>query len=422
MKKNKIPVFILLIVLLGGILTFQSCRKDFTFENEFEEARNISTNMYIDGSVAVPILNTEFTIGDFIPELDSSFYVTIDETTDPNDPYYELIHLKMDFHNIASIKASQIYDGLPAPFNTVIPAGTFVMNTDTSKMKLYDKALSGHLYFFNPKITFKFHNNIPLASYFRLDTLAFHYIRNQAIDSLIFTADMDQTHTLNKPTVEGTPATTEILFDKNVYDGFEGAFSPIPKFVSFCISVGSQTDQTLPWAVTGDEKISMDAFVDLPMEARLEDFALGDTIDFSFADSNNYEQIKAVTIKLMFDNFIPAGGVFTIAFADTNQAGLIDDTHHRIENGDDNQPLEFLTAITDGGGVPTSSVKSQFTIHLTQEHVQTIITNNCTKILLIGNFNSYQSGSGQYVKIFSWCTLGVKLGVKIDYAGDTGDI
>jgi len=429
MKKYKIPLLTIVALLLLSMFTTQSCRKISDFKNidslmneEFYEIANRSDEITIDGSVAVPLINSTFKLSDFIPELDSSFWVEIDPSTNPDDEYYQLMHMRMYFKDVAVLEGSNIYDGLfPAGQGTVIPANKLELRTDTSKLKLYEKALSGKLFFYDPKVTFKFKNEIPIVTSFNLDSIIFH---NQFLEPISATPEIN--HTINSPTSAGTEATTDIEINKNNLPILPEIFSPIPKFLSFFVSIGSDTDQELLYNLTGNEKISMDVDVDVPMKARLEDFEMGDTIDYDFGnDTLNREEIKSVTIKLMMDNFIPAGGVAKIRFYDVNNEGIIVPGQEPIIDLMDEatgEPFSFTSAITDQNGYPTSSQKSDFVIHLTQEQLAELKLKNATKIVVTGVFNSYQSSDDQYVKIFSWCTLGIKLGIKVDYEASTGDI
>lgn len=420
MKKLKKPLLFFILIAFGGILITQSCRKPSDFEDmdaflegEFEEIYNISTDqMFIDGSVAVPILNTKFKIGDFVPELDSSFWVEVDNN--------DLVHLRMYYDSIMIVSGGQIFPEMPANEGTTIPAHTFKIKSDTSKIKLYDHALSGHLFFLDPKITLFFDNRIPLTTYINLDSLIFH---NSGFDTISTTPHIDAT--IASPTVAGQSVASSMVITKNEMPILPEVFSPIPKYLSFLLTVGSQTEQTLPFTATGNEKLVIDADIDAPLDAKLVDFVLGDTADYDFgSDTTNFGPVEAVTIKLMFDNFIPAGGVASVSFHDVNNAGVTNpEPILELTNGDDGEPFEFVSAITDGNGVPTSSVESDFTIHLTKEQVEILKTNHASKIVYKGTFNSYQSQqNNQFVKIYSWCTLGIKLGIKVDYAGGTGDI
>ena len=146
---------------------------------------------------------------------------------------------------------------------------------------------------------------------------------------------------------------------------------------------------------------------------RLEDLVLGDTVDFSLDTSNNVEQIDTVKIKLIFDNDFPFEGLTQLSFVDTNDLGNINDTIMNLFEGDG---WLFESSITGPSGETTSSVRSSITITLTQEQIDLLITNHSSKIIVTSTLNS---DSGKDVKVYGWYQLGIKLGVKISYAGNT---
>ena len=406
MKRLKFTTLIVTFVV--GILSLVSCKKDINefFNEQFPEVNNTTDNIFIDGEIAAPLINTKLTLRNFIPDLDSSLWAEIDEN--------DLVHLRMYFRNVATITAGDLY-GTPVP-NPVPPDSTQV-NTDTNKLKVYEHALSGHLFFNDPKFTFIVKNEIPVVTFVRFDTIRLHDYTGQVLDF------RDETkHYIGAPSNPGEVDTTTILVDKNAIPDFEQFFSPVPKFTSFSITTGNDQTQTIPasynYTLSGNEKISLDVDIDLPLDAHLVDLVMADTSDFSLPDTN-IDQIKSVTIKLILDNDFPVGGIAQLSFADTNDNGGIDDIIMNVFDGDG---WEFKQSITDPNGVTTSSVRSMIVKTITQEQLDTLKMYHASKIIFTSNLNSYQSHTGQDVKIYGRYQLGVKLGVKIDYAGNTGDI
>ncbi len=403
MKTTKLKVIGYLTLLV--LVFLSACEKPFNdFLNEqFPEPSNMSSDILIDGEVAVPILDTYLSLENFIPHSDSSFWAEVDSA--------DLVHLKMYFRDVAYLTAIDIY-GSPLP--TIYQKDSANIRTDTSKLKIYEKALSGHLFFNDPRIYFIFKNEIPIVNFFRLDTLFFH-----RIDGTAFEHTEDTKYYINAPTQVNTVDTTSVLIDKNRIPGLEDLFSPIPKFVSAFITIGNDQVQTPDPLnpVLPQQKVSLDVFVDLPLDAHLVDLVMGDTINFSL--DTNVEEIESVTIKLILDNEFPVGGVSQLSFADTNDNGQIDDI---IMNLFPDSGWEFAPAITDPNGTTTSSVVSSIKLVLTQGQIDTLNRFHASKVILTTNLNSYQSHTGQDVKIFGWYKLGAKLGVKVKYNANTGNL
>lgn len=397
-----------LIVLFSGLFIFSSCKKDFSdfFAEQFPEPTSTSTDMMIDGEFAVPIINTEFTLENFIPNTDSSLWAEVDDN--------DLVHLRMYFTDVFSFSSAAIYGAnihLP-----VIPAGTMSAYTDTNKLRVYDNALQGHLFFDNPTFKFIVKNDIPVVTFFQIDTIR---LISPAYNET-FVRDHIQYH-IPSPTTQFSTEDTTIVIDKNVLPDFEEFFSPIPKHAAFNVTVGSNNPQTPIFPLTGNEKLSFDVDIDLPLDAHLVDLVMGDTSDLGMDldTMQNYEQIQSITIKIILDNEFPAGGVSQVSFADTNNHGGVDDIILDVFEGDG---WVFEPAITDANGVTTTSVESSITLEITQEQLTLLKENHAAKIIFTTKLNSHQSDTGQDIKIFGYYKLGVQLGFKVNYAGNTGDI
>ncbi|MCF6183698.1 MAG: hypothetical protein L3J56_03560, partial [Bacteroidales bacterium] len=153
--KNQIKSFISVVLIFIVIISFDSCRKNFSL-NEFD---NLTTDsLHFEGSFAAPIVNTELTLINFLPKTDSSLWAEVDADN--------LIHLRMYYKNLLSPTFNEIFHIAPAPAGTPVPADTFAIQTDTSRMKVYNKLLSGKLFFQNPSITFHIDNYIPIVTFF----------------------------------------------------------------------------------------------------------------------------------------------------------------------------------------------------------------------------------------------------------------
>lgn len=405
---KKINIKVLTIFVLGfGIVFFGSCSKDIDefIGEQFPELENTSGEMMIDGEVAVPILNSYFTLNNFIPSSDSTFWVTVDD-----DDY---LHFRMYFDSIATLTANGIY-GNPVPI-TALPTNASY-STDTSKIKLHNYSLGGYLYFLEPKFTFIVENEIPFVTFLKIDTLRLH---SDVYDEVYVRDDFSNIFDINSPVQQGEKAITEIVVDKTVITDFIDFFAPLPHFVSSFLTFGNDEQEELPAGysqLTGDEAVTVDLEMDMIANLRIEDIIIGDTIDFAMLDSaENIEQIESITIKIFMDNELPFSGLTQVAFADTNQFGGVDDIIMNVFDGDG---WLFESSITNLEGVTTSSVESSTVIVLTQEDLQLLQQYHASKMIITSTLNC----SGQYVKIFSWYKLGIRMGLKVTYSGNTGDI
>lgn len=408
-----------LLGIAGLSLTMSpSCRN---YDNEmFPEIDKLQTDSFhLEGSVAAPIINTKLQLGKFIPSSDSSLWAEVDNEG--------LIHLRMYYEDLISFQMNEIYPGLNyagSNQGTTVPANTGTMRTEPEKMDVYSNMLAGHLFFNNPKITFVINNQIPIVTKFRMDTVYFYDMYDERI-----THAEDQFRTIGAPDAQGGEVEHHTTIDTSNVPTLDEAFSPVPRKVGFFITAGTTQESTLPYDVTGSETLSADVDIDLPLESRLEDLVMGDTIPFSWEDTN-YEQAKVLTLKIEFDNGFPFEGIGQIYFADTTNTGevtpanLIDsaftDTSspYIIQNG-----WKFDSAPTNGVGIVTESKKSLINITLTQERVQNLQTKGATHIILRGVFNHDPANQNPniYVRMMDDYELGIKISVKLDYEGNTND-
>jgi len=408
--KNQIKLLISVLLIFVVITTLDSCRKNFSLK-EFE---NLTTDsLHFEGSFAAPLIDTKLTLINFLPKKDSSLWAEVDENN--------LIHLRMYYKNMFCPTMREIYPDVPysAPTGTPVPPDTFAIQTDTSKLKVYDKMLTGKLYFQNPSITFHIDNEIPIVTFFKMDTLTF-----LNADDVELSHTSHDEFTIAAPVVSGTSSHTDIVIDTTEVPILSQVFAPIPKYISFYLSSGSHTIQNLPFEVTGDEQMKVDVDIDLPLDARLDTIVMGDTSKFELF---NDERIKSVTLKIRFDNGFPVDGFSQIYFADTTATGEVGNIVDSVFTDTDlpnitKEGWHLVPAETDAQGIVTVSHESEILIFLDQNKVQKLTQRHASKIIITGKLNSYLSNTGLFIKILGDYTMGVKIAVKLDFDASTNNI
>jgi len=382
MKKQITIAFIASLFLVISI-SLQSCRKDFDVK---ELSNTTADSLDFEGSIAIPIIDTEFTLMDFAPEGDSSLWAEVDDNG--------LVHLRMYYKEVLDLRMNQIYTTIPYPTppGTIILASEKTLATDTSKMKVYNKMLSGHLFFRDPRITFKISNEIPVVTFFTLDTLIFYDLEGQPLSHT-----SDKKYAITAPTQSETSSLTEIFIDKDEIPILPDVFSPVPRSISFVVTAGSDGNQTLPYLTLGTEKFNVDVDVDLPLDARLDDLVMGDTVAYPFKEGDDtYDQVTSLTLKVRFNNGFPIEGMSQIYFADTTNTGeignLVDSAFTDITAEDIFvDGWRFRSAETDAIGTVTYPQESNIVITLDQERLQLFKDSHVSKIIIVSKLNSYES-------------------------------
>jgi hypothetical protein len=387
-----------------------SCRKKF----DFVEIKNLDTDsLHFEGTVAAPILNTSLTLGNFFPDTDSTLWIEQDAN--------KLIHLRMSMH-VTEYQVSQIFTGIPYPTPTgfPFPADSIQIRSDQFKLKVYSNMFAGHLFFRDPRINLKFTNQIPIVTYFRLDTLTFLTGNGSTLSNT-----QVKSYTIQAPISAGQTAVTNITIDKNTVSILPDVFSPIPKFVSFAVTIGSQGTQTAAFSMTGNEKIKVDADIDLPVDARLEDLVMADTIPFKW-ETGTYSEIKSATLKLFLNNGFPADASTQVYFADTTNTGgignLVDSVFTDLTDPNiTTHGWHLKSAQTDAVGQVTIPSVCRLLVTLDHARIENLKQHHAAKMIITATLNSYNSSTGQYVKMYSFYKIGIKAGIKADYSFDTND-
>ena len=389
-------------------ISLYSCRKDFTFK-EFD---SLSDSLHINGAVAMPLINTELTLKKYLPPNDSSLWAEVDEN--------DLVHLKMYYEDLIVIKMTDIFNDITFPITSgflVLKDSVTVNQSDTSSMKLYDKIFEGNLYFNDPKITFNMRNSIPLATFFRLDTLTFHDANGDELSN-----NENIAYNISAPTIEGETVESIIHIDKTVMPVLPVAFAPVPKSISFEYSAGSHDDQNLPFDVQGNEEMHIDVEIDLPLDVRLTTIELADTFPLpnNWIDKN-VEQVKEATLKMFFSNGFPVDVHTQIYFADTLANGDVGEYIDSVFTADVNGWHLESGNISSAGKVTTPTESGLIEIKLDQARLKKLSDNHICRIVILGKLNSSNSDNDNFVMIEGDNELGIKLGIMIKYEGDTTD-
>jgi hypothetical protein len=394
MKKRKLTILAAIIAIVAYL---SSCTNPNFLNEQFPEVSNMSTDLLIDGQIAAPVVNTTFSLNNFIPNVkDSSMWLEIDQNN--------LIHLRMLMKDAFKIGVRDIFPA-PIPLPGTIPADSIKKNTDTISMPALDK-LQGHLFFDNPKIKIIFHNSMPIQLFFRIDTLSFLSNNSSGILKQNIRHYIDAGPGLSKY------KTSELLLDKNSpgFANFPLMFTPVPQDVFLRLTLGTETSQT--YSGTDHDTLKADVDLDFPLEMHLDNLAMNDTTNFSIDSSNNISEIK---FKLFLTNEFPLGGKIKITFYDTTADGKI---NNKILDLFPGNGLDFKSSITNSSGLTTASTTTSIIVDLTKEKIDSLKNLHASKIYINAVLNSYNSNVPQTVKLLSTYKLGIKLGVKISYSAN----
>jgi len=416
--KQKLFVPIVLIALLSIYL--QSCKfsefDEESINDEFFEFQdeNLSDSMWIKGSFAVPLVNTKIKITALLPSFGDELWIEADASGK--------LHLRSHFTDKLVKNANTIYGGIfPQNSGYNLVAQQMAFTSDSCKLKIFQDSLSNHVFFDNPIITLTFKNELPFFTKINLDSINLLILGGTIGNNAALVSGL---HTILAPTLIGNTATTKIVIDKSVIPTLPEVFRPIPKFMSFSVKLGNFTDATLAYNIIGNEKISMDVDLDLPTDAYLQNYVVGDTVKFTALSDNadqNQQIIKSIELRLELDNGCPFNGNASVSFTDSlgNFIQKVNFVNNSVTQDFwffNQAPFNLTTQKVDG------SIVTRTSLVLDQATVQNLIDKKCYYLIYNLNLNTNSSVTNQLIKFYDDNFLGLKIGIKLDYYGNIFDV
>jgi hypothetical protein len=402
--KKTITILLALLIISAGI--FEACRKPDDFFPELDKTE-FSENF--EGSFAAPLIDTEISLLKFIPEDESSnFWIEVDDQN--------LIHLRMTGENLATHPVSSIFPlyDYPLASGTEIQIDSFDVVAEMTDLEFNNEMFDGNVYLADPRITILLNNEIPIVTYYRLDTLEMRDSDDNPILHNEYT-----NYPISAPENMGETAEDSILIDKNRVPSLPDAFFPVPSYLKLHVTIGNPEVQTLPYELSGDEAISLTADIDIPTDLRIENLQVKDTMNFM--DLSENEGIESVSLKIKFNNGLPLGAMTQIYIADSLQSGgagtVIDSLFTDTENEEiTNEGWLLESAQTDSEGIVTTGTENFLIVTLDKERLNKLQEQKASKLIVSTRINTYNSEAGSYVKLLSSYKLGLKIAVKLDFA------
>ncbi len=388
------------------LLIFQSCRRNFSFEEIDKNTNSIE----LDGIVAAPLVNSTLSLSSLIPDTEQSeLWIEVDSDS--------LIHIKMFYDNYIEYNVTDFFPETPPiivypiPANEDITAADRTINTNTVQMDAYNSMMSGDIRFKNPTIKLIFDNSIPLFIDMNINSLSF-YDENDVIISQITNIQ----HTITRSEATETVAVSEFMLDETSAPGMGNIFSNIPSYAEFDIDF-AVTTQKPSKDIQGTEGVVVDIEVDLPMEVDMNNLVLGDTINFDWTNEL-YEKVNEVTFKIDIDNGFPLEAELQIYFADVDGN---DNMNTILDSVFVDTPYIISGAVTNSYGDVESSVSTSVSITLTKEKVDALRNGASKKMLITGKLNTSDApASGGFVNIKSDLEITLKIGAKLNYSESVG--
>ncbi len=394
------------IILLSISMLTVACRKT---EDMFPETDKLSTDITLNGEVAVPLVNTELLIFNFAPKETEKLWLEADDNN--------LIHMKMLSRNVFRAKIKNILtdETFPMPQGHTMEGDDSELNGDTTKLQMYDKMITGKLEFQDPRIIFHIRNQVPFGLFCDVTNISMYDADEQLMSSTAHSSEL----AVKAATAPGDTAKTDLILTKEQIPSLPTLLSNIPKYISYKAKVGTKA-QDAPYEIKGNEKVEIDVEVDIPFIARMENITLEDTLDFVDLKKEDQEEIKSVTLKLKFNNGYPLNTISQIYLVEEKPDGTVGEkvdslfTDTKLKDITE-QGWIFPPAEIDAQGVVTKPTETFLKINIDRARLDKLKDKNAKKMIIKAVLNTHDAqGQSTFVKILSTYTLGVKIAIKAE--------
>ena len=268
------------------------------------------------------------------------------------------------------------------------------VDDDSSRIELFNNAISGILTFADPKVEFLISNSfgIPMYSYF--SSLYSHSAVNGDLN--ISGSGIPVPIPVDMPTYVGETRNTSFYLDRN-NSNIDVVMMDNPQYIGYSL-VDSIIGGSSSHFVQDSSRLKVDVRVELPLYGYANGFVIQDTLDFQLAD---IEQLEWAKFRINITNGFPLDSKMQIYFADSSY-----------------NPLDSMISppgqIVNAGLVhPVTGIVYHQTLKTTDEYfsksrLQNIY--NAQKLIIRAELNSFNTPT--LVKIYSDYGLDVKLGLQ----------
>lgn len=372
MRKN-ITQFLLIIGIVG-VFTLQSCEGAYDFDMS-----NFSDSLTVNPALALPLANGSITLEDVMPTEGEDTFIEVD--TDG------LIHFVFE-KQIGGYAATEYFGDHPL-IGPTLPEITYTVSPQRLDLGLSAFALDGEFYLGNPQFEFTIKNEWAISVEFLFSD--FKYYNKDGVSASVTGTFIDSYIPINAPVVSGDVAETSIKIDgtnSNVSD----LIAAFPEYVTF--GGAFKTIAGSSYEVNIGDSVILDMTMDIPMDFRLTDLTIIDTMEFTFDEVA--DQIESANLRLNIDNGFPLNIKAQAYLTDANYV-ILDSLY--------SQGLFEINQAATQAGVVTSSTNSQLIFSV---DANTLTNLGKTKFLLFKVvLNTDGNTAGETVKILTNYNIGL---------------
>ena len=383
---DKLKNYFKTLLLIFAILIINSCNKD-SYNFDFV---GIKVEGSLTPSYAVPLVDANFTLEEFIPDSDSlDRFLTIDDDGFITIGYTDQVaeYLIEDFMGDEPLSGSSL------------PFLEYSIDPQIINLNLNNLLNGGSIYFANPTLKIIITNYWDIPAKFRLKD--FYYYEEENSPAIPVTGPAISIW----DTIPGPPNMGDSIIHEIVLDTASSNIDELLSAMPHHLSLGAEFE-TIPGApynlpAGSTNKVGIE--VSIPMDLRLSNIQFTDTLDFDLGINTDSAKLTNLAINFAAENGFPIGMKTQVYFVDSNYV-VLDSlfTDGRFD----------LQAAKVSNGQTSESVKSKVTMEFSDDRMDKILGAK----YLIPNilFNSTDAQNNKNVKLYSTYQFGIKLGSKAD--------
>ncbi len=356
----------------------------------------------------------DFTNEDLIP-LDG-YWVYLDNETNPDTSYlvidfvYYMINSGEDITAGEYVSMTKSFEEIEyeVVYGSVGDYDTTLIEDEVFDFELFAGDFSGIIYFENPRFRLIVDNSVGVPIGIDLYNVSAYYASTNTTIDLEFepgsTPFIIKAPKLNEL---GKTITTTIQVDSTISNLNELTNSNISQFRFSASALTNPPGSDLTGNFVLDtSKLSVDYEIELPLNIRIEDFKLEDTVEFSLTGFNVEQmdfEINSLEIKILTTNWMPI---------DINlQVLMVDSAYNVLDSLFNADNTNILPSGNVVNGIVTLPSEEEVTVHVVSDNFEAVKE---TKYLII-NATIESTDEGQTpVKLYSHYSIDFRVSLSLD--------
>ncbi len=308
---------------------------------------------------------------------------------------------------------------------------TQIIDIDSNDVNIFNDLNGGTLYLSEPRIELFMKNTAGLDFDVEFESIV---IPNNGSQIVIGGSQLTDIPTIEGASIPGEMTTTIHQIDNSgTSPSLSVALGTDPDFFIYTASGTTNPNGVSDNFLLDSSYVKCDAKIILPAFGYADNFTITDTVDADIEDLINeassqgdvitYEDVEALTIRLVIQNGLPVRAGVKAYFVDSNHV-VIDSVFMQNDYQFILEPgyVDFSLATNDPNyGRVQSPTESVTDISFTGVQIQNLIDNHVTKMIIRAIGLTSEADQQQEIKFYPDDEVGIKVSAKVDFNLDLTD-